>query len=51
MITIQELLYNRGFDRKAKVKLVRHKDNRQDLYNLYRTNLQEFLASFFILKT
>ena len=44
MITIQELLYNRGLDRNAKVKLVRHKDNRQDLYNLYRTNLQEFLS-------
>lgn len=44
MITIQELLYNRGLDKKAKVKLVRHKDNRRDIYNLYRTNLPEFLA-------
>lgn len=43
MITVQELLYNRGLDKKAKIKLVRHKDNRQDLYNLYRTNLSEFL--------
>ncbi|HAH55790.1 MAG TPA: hypothetical protein DCM02_11070 [Flavobacterium sp.] len=44
MITIQELLYNRGLDKNAKVKLIRHKDSRQDLYNLYRTNLPEFLA-------
>lgn len=43
MITIQELLYNRGLDPKAKVKLVRHKDARIDLYNLYRTQKQEFL--------
>ena len=44
MITIQELLYNRGLDKNANVKLIRHKDGRQDLYNLYRTNLPEFLA-------
>lgn len=43
MITIQELLYNRGLDRTAPVKLVRHKDRRLDLYNLYRTNRSEFL--------
>jgi hypothetical protein len=44
MIKIQELLYNRGLDKNAKVKHIRHKDGRQDLYNLYRTNLPEFLA-------
>lgn len=44
MITIQELLYNRGLDRQARIKLVRHKDNRQDLYNLYRSRREEFLA-------
>lgn len=43
MITIQELLYNRGLDPKAKVKLVRHKDSRQDLYDLYRYKKNEFL--------
>lgn len=43
MITIQELLYNRGLDQNAKIKLVRHKDQRQDLYNLYRTEYPEFL--------
>ncbi len=44
MITIQELLYNRGLDQNAKVKLIRHKDSRQDLYNLYKTDRAEFLA-------
>ncbi|MEB2780202.1 GIY-YIG nuclease family protein [Algoriphagus sp. C2-6-M1] len=43
MITIQELLYNRGLDRSSKVKLVRHKDSRQDVYNLYKTNRPKFL--------
>ena len=43
MITIQELLYNRGLDRKASVKLVRHKDRRIDLYNMYRTERNAFL--------
>lgn len=43
MITIQELLYNRGLDRTARTKLVRHKDRRLDLYNMYRTNRDEFL--------
>lgn len=42
MITIQELLYNRGLDKSSKIKLVRHKDRRIDVYNLYRTNRQEF---------
>ncbi len=44
MITIQELLYNRGLDRSAAIKLVRHKDRRLDLYNMYRTNRDAFLA-------
>ncbi len=43
MITVQELLFNRGLDKNAKIKLVRHKDQRQDLYNLYRTEYNEFL--------
>jgi hypothetical protein len=43
MITIQELLYNRGLDKAAKVKLVRHKDNRQDLYSMYRYDRNKFL--------
>lgn len=43
MITIQELLYNRGLDRTARVKLVRHKDRRLDLYNIYRTDREAFL--------
>lgn len=43
MITIQELLFNRGLDPKAKVKLVRHKDSRRDLYSLYRYSKNEFL--------
>lgn len=43
MITIQELLYNRGLDRLAKIKLVRHKDKRLDLYNMYRTDRNSFL--------
>ena len=44
MITIQELLLNRGLDQTAKTKLVRHKDSRRDLYNLYRTDREAFLA-------
>ena len=42
MITIQELLYNRGVSRTAKVKLVRHKDRRYDIYNMYRTDREAF---------
>lgn len=42
MITIQELLYNRGLDKSAKIKLVRHKDRRRDLYGLYRDNKNDF---------
>jgi hypothetical protein len=43
MITIQELLYNRGLSRKGDVKLVRHKMKGLDLYNLYREKREEFL--------
>ena len=42
MITIQELLFNRGLDCRARIKLVRHKDRRLDLYNMYRTDREEF---------
>jgi len=42
MITVQELLFNRGLDPKAKIKLVRHKQTGKDLYNLYRNNRSEF---------
>lgn len=43
MITIQELLFNRGLDKQSKIKLVRHKDSRIDLYNAYRANKELFL--------
>lgn len=42
MITIQELLFNRRLDEKAKIKLVRHKQVGRDLYNLYRTDRSAF---------
>ena len=42
MITIQELLFNRGLNLKAKIKLVRHKQAGRDLYNLYRYKKDEF---------
>ena len=44
MTTIQELLYNRGLDKNAEVKLVRHKDASCDLYEKYRTNQEWFFA-------
>lgn len=43
MITIQELIFNRGLDKNSKTKLIRHKDKRIDLYNLYRNDKQAFL--------
>ena len=43
MITIQELLYNRGLDRKARIKLVRHKERGNDLYDMYRSARSDFL--------
>ncbi len=41
--TIQELLYNRGLPEDAKIKLVRHKDKRFDLYELYKFDKRAFL--------
>lgn len=43
MITIQELLLNRGLPQDAKVKLVRHIDPRFDLHTLYTTRREIFL--------
>ena len=43
MITIQELLFKRGLVDSKKTKLIKHKEDGIDLYNLYRTNKQEFL--------
>jgi hypothetical protein len=43
MITIQELLYNRGLDKNSNVKMVRQKDSRIDIYNLYKTDRSKFL--------
>lgn len=31
MITMLELLFNRGLDKAAKIKLIRHKDANRDL--------------------
>ena len=45
MITIQELLYNRGLEKKSKIKLVRHQDKRfPDLYDWYRNDKKKFLT-------
>ena len=44
MVTIQELLFNRKLDKTARIKLVRHKDPRCDLYDKYRTDYEWFLA-------
>lgn len=44
MITIQELLFNRGLDRDARIKLVRHKDRKLDLYGMYKQDRAAFLA-------
>lgn len=42
LITIQELLIRCGLPQDAKIKLVRHKDHRQNVYNLYRFRRSEF---------
>src|SRR5688572_2661344 len=42
-ITIQELLYNRGLPKDAKVKLVRQKDIRINLYDLYKFEKEAFI--------
>ena len=44
MITIQELLYNRGLDPNSKTKLVRHKASDYDLYNMYTSKKDDFLT-------
>ena len=43
MITIQELLYNRGLTSNSKTKLVRHKDSHFDLYHTYTHKKEDFL--------
>ena len=43
MITIQELLLNRGLPADARVKLVRHADSRLDLRSLYSSRRELFL--------
>lgn len=44
MITIQELLFNRGLDIQSKIKLVRHQDKRfPDLYEWYKNDKEKFL--------
>lgn len=43
MITIQELLDKRGLKEYNKIKLVRHKDTRFDIYDMYRHNREAFL--------
>lgn len=44
MITIQELLYNRGLDKNSKIKLVRHQDKRYpELYDWYKNHKEKFL--------
>lgn len=43
MITIQELLFNRGLDKTAKIKLVRHKESGEDIFHLYKTDKPAFL--------
>jgi len=42
MITIQELLFNRGLNQKSRIKLARHKEHGLDLYNDYREDPKTF---------
>lgn len=42
-ITLQELLYKRHLPQNSRVKLVRHRDTKQDLHSQYRNQPQEFL--------
>ena len=44
MISIQELLYNRGLSPETKAKLVRHKDSQVDLYHMYTNQREKFLT-------
>ena len=43
MITIQELLYNRGLPQNARIKIVRHIDRRFDLRQVYTKRREVFL--------
>jgi hypothetical protein len=43
MLTLQELLYNRGLSRLSNAKLVRHKEVSKDLFEMYSLNREEFL--------
>jgi hypothetical protein len=43
MLTLQELLYNRGLSRLSNAKLVRHKEAAKDLFEMYTLNREEFL--------
>lgn len=43
MITIQELLYSRGLSRTAAIKLVRHKEDKRDIYAMYKYERENFL--------
>lgn len=43
MITIQELLYNRGLPQNARIKIVRHIDRRFDLHQVYTKRREVFL--------
>lgn len=50
MITNQELLYNRGISRSARVKLVRHKDRRLDIWQ-YAVKYFQFSILMLLPKT
>jgi hypothetical protein len=43
MLTINELLYNRGLPHNARIKFVRHADKRLPLYDQYRFDIESFL--------
>ncbi len=43
MITIQELLYQRGLKKGVKIKMLRHKDDRIDIANMYRNDYKTFI--------
>lgn len=43
MITIQELLYNRGLAPDKRIKIVRHKDNNTNVLDLYKNDKPLFL--------
>ena len=45
MITIQELLFNRGLDKNLKIKLIRHQDKRfPNIYDWYKYEKSKFLT-------